>query len=76
MKVRPAEKEKVKGTTLYSIRHQAVANAKAADVDDIEIAAVFGHISVRTSKERYGRKTRLGRQISSSCIRKEYVASN
>ena len=58
LKIRPAEKEKVKGTTLYSIRHQAVANAKAADVDDIEIAAVFGHISVRTSKERYGRKKR------------------
>lgn len=46
----------VLNTTLYSIRHQAIANAKSSNVDDVIIAATFGHISTRTSKKYYGKK--------------------
>lgn len=55
--LRPSQKDAVEGTTLYSLRHQAIANAKAAEVDDVDVAAMFGHVSIRTSKEYYGRKS-------------------
>lgn len=42
--------------TLYSSRHQAVANAKASGLTDREIAALFGHISTSTAKSHYGKK--------------------
>jgi hypothetical protein len=42
--------------TLYSTRHQAVANAKASGISAIEIAALFGHSSVKTAREHYGSK--------------------
>lgn len=42
--------------TTYSTRHQAVANAKASGMSAREIAAMFGHISVSTAKNHYGRK--------------------
>lgn len=42
--------------TTYSTRHQAVANAKASGMSDREIAAMFGHISVSTAKNHYGKK--------------------
>ena len=58
IKLHPKKTDVVKGTTLYSVRHQAIANAKASDLDDIEIAALFGHVSTRTSKEYYGKKSK------------------
>nr|WP_228857644.1 hypothetical protein [Pseudomonas syringae]QOQ33370.1 hypothetical protein [Pseudomonas syringae pv. actinidiae] len=42
--------------TTYSTRHQAVANAKASGMSDREIAAMFGHISIATAKNHYGKK--------------------
>lgn len=44
--------------TLYSTRHQAVANAKADERSGREIAALFGHSSVRTAWKYYGWKAR------------------
>lgn len=41
--------------TLYSTRHQAVANAKKAGFSDLQIAALFGHSSIHTAKEHYGK---------------------
>lgn len=42
--------------TLYSSRHQAVANAKFSGLTDREIAAMFGHSSTSTAKSHYGKK--------------------
>lgn len=42
--------------TIYSSRHQAVANAKNSGLTDREIAAMFGHSSTETSKRHYGKK--------------------
>lgn len=42
--------------TLYSSRHQAVANAKLSGLNDREIAALFGHVSTSTAKSHYGKK--------------------
>ena len=42
--------------TVYSTRHQAVANCKASGMSDREIAAFFGHRSVSTAKTHYGKK--------------------
>lgn len=42
--------------TIYSLRHQVVADAKAGGLSPIEISAFFGHSSVNTAKEHYGRK--------------------
>lgn len=42
--------------TLYSSRHQAVANAKFSGLADREIAAMFGHSSTSTAKSHYGKK--------------------
>lgn len=42
--------------TLYSSRHQAVANAKLSGLTDRQIAAMFGHSSTSTAKSHYGKK--------------------
>lgn len=42
--------------TLYSTRHQAIADAKYSGLSEIEIAAMFGHRSVLTAKKHYGNK--------------------
>lgn len=48
--------------TLYTGRHQFSANAKASkDVSEVERAAMMGHKTTVTSRERYG-KTRTGNQ--------------
>lgn len=41
--------------TLYSSRHQAVANAKFSGLGDLQIAALFGHSSTSTAREHYGK---------------------
>lgn len=41
--------------TLYSTRHQCIANAKASKVNIFEIAAFFGHSSKETSSRHYGK---------------------
>lgn len=43
-----------KHPTLYSTRHQAVANAKQMGINPIIIAATFGHASILTAEEHYG----------------------
>lgn len=43
-----------KKPTIYSLRHQVVADAKAAGLSDVEIAAFFGHGSTRTARQHYG----------------------
>lgn len=42
--------------TLYSGRHQFSADLKRSGVPEAEIAALFGHATVRTAKMHYGRK--------------------
>lgn len=42
--------------TIYSTRHQAVANAKADGQSQREIAALFGHSSTETARQHYGKK--------------------
>lgn len=42
--------------TLYSTRHQAIANCKQAGYDSVQIAALFGHISPYTADKHYARK--------------------
>lgn len=44
-----------KRVTLYSTRHQCIANAKASKVNIFEIAAFFGHSSTDTSSRHYGK---------------------
>lgn len=46
--------------TLYSARHQFAANAKAAGLSLVEIAALMGHASTETASTHYG-KRRAGR---------------
>lgn len=41
--------------TLYSTRHQCVANAKKSKIPKEEIAAFFGHASTDTATKHYGR---------------------
>ncbi|HGF9504636.1 TPA: hypothetical protein ACJEU7_001841 [Acinetobacter baumannii] len=41
--------------TMYSTRHQCIANAKSAKVNRFEIAAFFGHVSIETSSIHYGK---------------------
>lgn len=43
--------------TLYSARHQFTANAKAAGLTRVEIAALMGHASIETAGNHYGRRT-------------------
>ena len=42
--------------TLYTARHQFCANAKAAGLSKVEIAALMGHRSMNTAGEHYARK--------------------
>ena len=42
--------------TIYSTRHQAVANARADGQTQQEIAALFGHSSTNTARRHYGKK--------------------
>lgn len=44
-----------KRPTLYSTRHQAVANAKAEKLHPVLIAACFGHGSILTAESHYGK---------------------
>ena len=44
-----------KRVTLYSTRHQCIANAKSSKVNIYEIAAFFGHSSKETSSRHYGK---------------------
>lgn len=46
--------------TIYSTRHQAVANAKKAGLNPVVIAAMFGHSSIVTASRHYG-KSQNGR---------------
>lgn len=41
--------------TIYSTRHQCIANAKASNTDDYEIAGFFGHSSIETNGRHYGK---------------------
>lgn len=68
--------------TLYSSRHQAVADAKASGLTDREIAAFFGHSSPSTAKSHYGKKLSGSSKMAFrpspetlSAVRKEVVAS-
>lgn len=45
-----------KRPTLYSTRHQCIANAKSSHLTDIEIAALFGHKTTETARMHYGKK--------------------
>ena len=45
----------MKSPTIYSTRHQAVANAKEAGMNPVVIAAMFGHSSVVTAARHYGK---------------------
>jgi hypothetical protein len=47
---------KGKRPTLYSTRHQCIANSKSANLNDIEIAALFGHKTSETARIHYGKK--------------------
>jgi hypothetical protein len=58
-------KENQETPSLYSTRHQAIANAKAAGLDQTEIAALFGHRSKYTARKHYGKKS-SGRHGSGS----------
>lgn len=42
--------------TLYSTRHQAVANARVDGLTQKEIAALFGHSSTNTARRHYGKR--------------------
>ena len=44
--------------TLYSTRHQCIANAKSNDVDKFDIAGAFGHAGSDTATKYYGKKWR------------------
>lgn len=46
---------KVRPICLYSIRHQALANGKTA-LDRVDVAALAGHVSVRTAATHYARR--------------------
>lgn len=58
-KLFPNRKEKL---TLYSTRHQSVANLKYAGATAEEIAVMFGHSSLRTAKLHYASK-KSGRRM-------------
>lgn len=60
--------------SIYSTRHQAVADFKASGVDKQEIAAFFGHSSDYTHASHYGHKKHGGRNVlfrpSPECLSK------
>ena len=41
--------------TCYSSRHQAIANAKSAGLTPLEVAAIFGHSSIKTAQLHHAR---------------------
>lgn len=41
--------------SLYSTRHQCIANAKMSGISPYQIAAFFGHASIETNKRHYGK---------------------
>lgn len=41
--------------SLYSTRHQCIANAKKSEASSYQIAAFFGHSSIHTSRRHYGK---------------------
>lgn len=43
-----------KRPTIYSTRHQAIANAKKEGIHPVVIAAAFGHASILSAEEHYG----------------------
>lgn len=45
------------GESLYSTRHQCVADAKKRGLTRVEVAAMFGHKSPATAEAHYGRKS-------------------
>lgn len=45
-----------KKPTLYGTRHQAIANAKAQGYTALQIAALFGHVSLKTASVHYAPK--------------------
>jgi integrase len=47
---------RVEHATLYSVRHQFAANAKASGLTREELAALMGHASNDTATQHYGRK--------------------
>ncbi|QTP13322.1 site-specific integrase [Serratia symbiotica] len=47
---------KGKRPSLYSTRHQCIANSKSANLSEIEIAALFGHKTSETARVHYGKK--------------------
>lgn len=47
----------LKTPTLYSTRHQAIANAKADGFTSLQVAALFGHVSVHTASAHYAHKS-------------------
>lgn len=49
------KKTPMKVPTVYSTRHQAVANAKETGLSSVVIAAMFGHSSVVTAQRHYGK---------------------
>jgi|GEM_PF-2176106 len=48
--------------TIYSVRHQLVADAKAGGLSPVEISAFFGHNSIETAKQHYGTKHKGSRK--------------
>ncbi len=50
--------------SIYSTRHQAVADFKASGLDKRVIAAFFGHGSEKTHKEHYGQKKNGARRVT------------
>jgi hypothetical protein len=50
--------------SIYSTRHQVVADFKASGYDKRKIAAFFGHSSEKTHSEHYGHKKHGGRVVT------------
>lgn len=60
--------------SLYSTRHQVIADAKNTGLSSLEIAAMFGHKSVLTAKKHYGRKNN-GRRVVTFKPSQESIAA-
>lgn len=65
--------KKKRNVTLYSPRHQYIANLKASGKTDGEIGALSGHASGTTNKRHYGRRS-SGRKIDNLLVIEEEVA--
>lgn len=66
--------------SIYSTRHQVVADFKSSGVSAREIAAFFGHSSNYTHKEHYGHKRHGGRAVtfraSPECLARVTTGNN